>query len=231
MNNGQSCFRICGMTAALIGGIRAVDWWLPMGIAVPMLSVVPVLVSSWIPRYRAILLTTAIVSLLTLINLLWAPSSVLAWIVLCNRFFAVVVIWVTAILCMRRVQDEHRLCVAHAGIEQQIEAAHGRHGESSSTNCTTKKGCEAMVPAKILRQAEARLRATRRDVAAMPVKDVQQLVHELQVHQIELEMQNAELRRTRWNSKQHATAMWISMIFPWPAISRWIRTARLWRPI
>jgi hypothetical protein len=109
------------MTAALIGGIRAVDWWLPMGIAVPMLYVVPVLVSSWIPRSRLILLTAAIVSLLTLINLLWAPSSVPAWIVLCNRFFAVVMIWVTAILCMRRIQDEHSLCVVHAGIEQQIK--------------------------------------------------------------------------------------------------------------
>ena len=122
MNTGRSSFRTCGMTAALIGGIRAVDWWLPMGIAVPMLSVVPVLVSSWIPRSRAILLTADIVSLLTLINLLWAPSSVPAWIVRCNRFFAVVVIWVTAILCMRRVQGEHSLCVAHTDIERQIEA-------------------------------------------------------------------------------------------------------------
>ncbi|TKB34733.1 MAG: hypothetical protein E8D51_02000 [Nitrospira sp.] len=34
------------------------------------------------------------------------------------------------------------------------------------------------------RQAEALLRTTDRDVAAMPVKDVQQLVHELQVHQV-----------------------------------------------
>jgi hypothetical protein len=110
------------MTAALIGGIRAVDWWLPMGIAVPMMSVVPILVSSWIPRSRAILLTAAIVSLLTLINLLWAPYSVPAWIVRCTQFFALVVIWVTAILCMRRGQDEHSLCVAPADIEQQIEA-------------------------------------------------------------------------------------------------------------
>ena len=54
-----------------------------------------------------------------------------------------------------------------------------------------------MVPAKTFRQAEARLRATKRDVAAMPVKDVQQLVHELQVHQIELDMQNKELRRVQ----------------------------------
>jgi hypothetical protein len=122
MSTGRSSFRACGMTAALIGRIRAVDWWLPMGIAVPMLSVVPVLVSSWIPRSRLILLTATIVSLLTLINLLWAPSSLPAWIVRGNRFFAVVVIWMTAILCMRRIQDEHSLCVAHAGIEQQIEA-------------------------------------------------------------------------------------------------------------
>ena len=116
MNTGRSSFRTSGITAALIGRIRAVDWWLSMGIAVPMLA------SSWIPRSRSILPTTAIVSLLTLINLLWPPSLVPAWIVLCNRFFAVVVIWVTAILCMRRVQDAHSLCVAHAGIVQQIEA-------------------------------------------------------------------------------------------------------------
>jgi PAS domain S-box-containing protein len=47
------------------------------------------------------------------------------------------------------------------------------------------------------RQAEKLLRKIKRDVAAMPVKDVQQLVHEFQVHQIELEMQNEELRRTQ----------------------------------
>ena len=113
MNTGRSRFQTCGMTTALIDGIRAVDWWLPMGIAVPMLYVVPVLVSSWIPRARTNLLTAAID---------WAPSSLPAWIVRCNRFFAGVVIWITAILCMRRVQDEHSLCVAHADIEHQIEA-------------------------------------------------------------------------------------------------------------
>lgn len=74
------------------------------------------------------------------------------------------------------------------------------NGEASSSNCTTKKGCEAMVREEILRQAEARLRATKRDVAAMPVKDVQQLVHALQVHQIELEMQMRSCAGPRWNS-------------------------------
>ena len=122
MNTGRSRFQTSGMTATLVGGFRAVDWWVSMGNAVLMFYVVPVFGSSWIPQSRLILLTTAIASLLTLINLLWAPSSIPVWIVRCNRFFAVGVIWVTAILCMWRVQDEHSLCVVHAGIEQQIEA-------------------------------------------------------------------------------------------------------------
>ena len=52
-------------------------------------------------------------------------------------------------------------------------------------------------PTGLRRQAEEFLQTTKRDVASMPVKDVQQLVHELQVHQIELEMQNEELRRSQ----------------------------------
>ncbi len=46
-------------------------------------------------------------------------------------------------------------------------------------------------------QAEARLRAAKHDVAAVPVKDAQKLVHEVQMDQIELQVQNDELRRTQ----------------------------------
>lgn len=56
---------------------------------------------------------------------------------------------------------------------------------------------ESVKSAKLRLRAETLLSTTKQDIADMAVKDVQQLVHELQVHQIELEMENEELRRAQ----------------------------------
>jgi PAS domain-containing protein len=50
---------------------------------------------------------------------------------------------------------------------------------------------------KMRRQAEERLRNKAGDVSGKVLDDSQKLIHELEVHQIELEMQNDELRRTQ----------------------------------
>lgn len=61
----------------------------------------------------------------------------------------------------------------------------------------TKKPDKSTKVTGLRKQTEELLRMTKHDVAAMPLKDVQQLVHELQVRQIELATQNEELRRTQ----------------------------------
>ena len=50
---------------------------------------------------------------------------------------------------------------------------------------------------KLRRQAEKKLSEKGRDIGSMPVENIKQLVHELEVHQVELEMQNDELRRVQ----------------------------------
>jgi PAS domain S-box-containing protein len=50
--------------------------------------------------------------------------------------------------------------------------------------------------------AEDALRLTRNDVSAMPKQDVQRLVYELQVHHIEIEMQNESLRSAQRDIEQ-----------------------------
>ena len=53
------------------------------------------------------------------------------------------------------------------------------------------------LPKDLRAQAEESLAHTRRDVARRPELDPLRLVHELEVHQIELEMQNDQLRQSR----------------------------------
>jgi PAS domain-containing protein len=59
----------------------------------------------------------------------------------------------------------------------------------------TKKKDGACRVESLRRRAKARLKKSPQPVPPMPVEDAQRLVHELQVHQVELEIQNEELRR------------------------------------
>lgn len=55
---------------------------------------------------------------------------------------------------------------------------------------------------KLRTRAEANLRMTRRDIRARHPEDIQEVMHELQVHQIELEMQNEALRVAQHETEQ-----------------------------
>ena len=59
-------------------------------------------------------------------------------------------------------------------------------------------------------RAEEAVLLTRREIATLPVASVQQLVHELQVHQIELEMQNSRCSRSKTRSKNRTVTIAVS---------------------
>lgn len=55
---------------------------------------------------------------------------------------------------------------------------------------------------RLWQQAEEFLRTSPRDIGAMSAEAIQVLVHELQVYQVELEMQNEELRRVQYELEE-----------------------------
>ena len=61
--------------------------------------------------------------------------------------------------------------------------------------------CDARI-AELRRRAMETLKSKPSSMEKMPVEDVRKLVEELQIHQVELEMQNEELRSMQWELEQ-----------------------------
>jgi PAS domain-containing protein len=69
--------------------------------------------------------------------------------------------------------------------------------QAGQTFKTSASKISSRLASNLRMKAERLMRVTPREVAQLPLKDVEQLVQELQVHQIELEMQNDELLRAQ----------------------------------
>jgi signal transduction histidine kinase len=61
----------------------------------------------------------------------------------------------------------------------------------------TAEGGKSLEARRLRRRAEKRLQGKPTDATGTPPEDAQRVIHELQVHQVELEMQNEELRHTQ----------------------------------
>ena len=117
----RSSYSILGVALALIALIGAIDWWLPLGLTITTLYVVPVLIASRIPHPRITFWVAALASCVTVLDLFRSPLFALTWVVAINRAFALMVIWVTALLCLRRQRDEAELLRINEDIEQQVQ--------------------------------------------------------------------------------------------------------------
>ncbi|WP_447974205.1 hypothetical protein [Nitrospira sp. Kam-Ns4a] len=93
---------LVGTIVLLIVGILAADAMLPIGIAVGVLYVVPVLVSVQLDRRGALLGVAAICTLLLPVGFVLSPPGVDAWIGISNRLLGAAAIWLTAILSLRQ---------------------------------------------------------------------------------------------------------------------------------
>jgi PAS domain S-box-containing protein len=90
----------------MAGVIFLLDLAMPLGFAGGVPYMVPVLITLWSP-WRPLILTMAILgSVLTVAGYFLSPEGGVFWIVLVNRVLALMVIWVTALLCLHRAQTE-----------------------------------------------------------------------------------------------------------------------------
>jgi len=108
------------VSLALVAGIFVVDWWVPMGLAITVLYGVPVLIAARLANPVATPLAAAIASVLTILGVFRSPIQSLTWVAVCNRSFTLLIIWVTALLCLRRQQGESELREVYQDIEQQV---------------------------------------------------------------------------------------------------------------
>src|SRR5574338_717072 len=117
----RTYYPVLGIALAFIVGVFAIDWWLPLDLTITTLYVVPVLIASRIPHPRVTFWVAALASLVTVLDLFRSPLLTVTWVVVMNRAFALMVIWVTALLCLRRQHDEAELLRINEDIEQQVQ--------------------------------------------------------------------------------------------------------------
>jgi hypothetical protein len=94
------------VTVVITGTVFALDVLTPLGVAVSILYVAPVLLSLWSPQQRYTLIVASASSAFTVLDIFLSPDGGIAWMAFANRALALFVIWVTAILVLRYKQQK-----------------------------------------------------------------------------------------------------------------------------
>ena len=92
--------RLIAVAAVLGITTFAIDLVLPLGVAVPMAYVGPVLITLWLPRHSDTLIAAAVGTVLTVIGALASPPGGVLWIGVVNQSLAIAILWMTAALVL-----------------------------------------------------------------------------------------------------------------------------------
>lgn len=99
--------------------IFCVDLLLPLGVAGGVPYVVVILMSMWISSSTFTISLAGACTGLTLLGLLLSPEGGTFWMVLVNRFLALLVIWATTFLVLQRRQTEQRHLELEIRLQQE----------------------------------------------------------------------------------------------------------------
>ena len=103
-------------------GIFMLDLRIPLGVAGGVLYIIVVLLSRWLPRCRDTWIAAGGVSVLTILGLIFSPQAGgIMWMVLFNRFLALLAIWVTAFFCAQFKCVEGDVREGEARLRQVID--------------------------------------------------------------------------------------------------------------
>jgi hypothetical protein len=94
--------------------IFLIDVFSPIGVAVPMLLVIPVYLAGWLRQRWVLPVAGLAATVLVLLGALLSPPGGIDWIVWINRLLAIVTIWLTVVVSL----TQHRLAA-------EIKSLHG----------------------------------------------------------------------------------------------------------
>jgi len=115
-------WRMTALAVPLAALTFAVDLQIPLGVAGGVPYVAVVLLGWWFPRRRHIAYLATVSSALTVAGFYLSPEDGgIPWMVLSNRFLALLAIWATAILLNMAKAATEQLNLAHDELEARVE--------------------------------------------------------------------------------------------------------------
>jgi len=106
------------LVAALIGGVCVADFGIPLGVAVGVLYIVPVLATLWVAGRGITMGAAGAATFLIILKFALAPQSGIPWMVFSNRAISVFVVWATALLVLQRKRNEQTLSEQQAALQR-----------------------------------------------------------------------------------------------------------------